>query len=111
MHQFRQLPAGGVDFRAGWTGQGRFFRGGGPPAITYDWFRTSLQVMLDREWRPWFARLVVIGEFLVGAGLILGALVGLATFGGSLMNFTLMLAGASSASPACRPASLPKGPG
>lgn len=71
----------------------------GRPAITYDWFRTFLQYMLDHEWYTWFGKLIAVGEFLVGVGLIVGALVGIAAFFGSLMNFNFMLAGASSANP------------
>ena len=38
--------------------------------------------MLDQQWYTWFAKLIAIGEALVGSGLIVGALVGLAAFFG-----------------------------
>lgn len=72
---------------------------GGRPAITYGWFRDTLQYMLDHEWYPWFAKVIAVGEVLVGVGLILGALVGVAAFFGTLMNFNFQLAGSASTNP------------
>jgi thiosulfate dehydrogenase [quinone] large subunit len=72
---------------------------GGRPAITYGWYREFLQYMLDNEWYTWFAKLIAVGEFLVGVALIVGALVGIAAFFGTLMNFSFMLAGSSSTNP------------
>lgn len=69
------------------------------PAITYNWFRDFLQYMLDNEWYTWFAKLVAVGEFLVGLGLIVGALVGIAAFFGTVLNFNFMLAGTVSSNP------------
>lgn len=71
----------------------------GRPAITYDWFRDFLQYMLDHEWYTWFAKLVAIGEVLVGASLIVGALVGIAAFVGTFVNFNFQLAGTASTNP------------
>jgi thiosulfate dehydrogenase [quinone] large subunit len=71
----------------------------GRPAITYGWFRDFLQYMLDNEWYTWFAKIVAVGEVLVGLGLIVGALVGIAAFFGTLMNFNFMLAGSASTNP------------
>ena len=71
----------------------------GPPPISYDWFRTFVQHMLDNGWYTWFARLVAWGEVLVGLGLLVGLLVGLAAFFGTLMNFNYMLAGSASTNP------------
>ncbi len=45
------------------------------------------------------AKLVAYGEVLVGLGLIVGALVGVAAFFGTLMNFSFMLAGTTSTNP------------
>ncbi len=71
----------------------------GRPAITYDWFRDFLQYMLDHEWYTWFAKLIAIGEVLIGLGLIVGALVGIAAFFGTLLNFNFQLAGSASTNP------------
>jgi thiosulfate dehydrogenase [quinone] large subunit len=92
-----------------WTGGGEALRGyweravampeQGRPPITYDWFRQFLQYMLDNGWYAWFAPLVAWGETLVGLGLLVGALVGIAAFFGTLMNFSFLLAGTTSTNP------------
>ena len=46
-----------------------------------------------------FAYFVVYGEILVGIGLILGLLTGIAAFFGALMNFSFLLAGTISSNP------------
>jgi thiosulfate dehydrogenase (quinone) large subunit len=71
----------------------------GRPAITYGWYRNFLQYMLDHEWYTWFAKVIAIGEFLVGIALIVGALVGIAAFFGTFMNFDFQLAGSASTNP------------
>ena len=71
----------------------------GRPPITYDWFRQFLQYMLDNGWYTWFAKLIAWGEVLVGLGLLVGALVGIAAFFGTVMNFSFMLAGSASTQP------------
>jgi len=71
----------------------------GRPPITYDWFRQFLQYMLDQSWFTWFAKLVAWGELLIGLGLLVGALVGIAAFFGTVMNFSFMLAGSASTNP------------
>lgn len=72
---------------------------GGRPAITYGWFRTFLDYMLTNEWYTWFAKVVAVGEVLVGLGLIVGALVGITAFFGTLLNFNFQLAGTASTNP------------
>jgi thiosulfate dehydrogenase [quinone] large subunit len=69
------------------------------PAITYDWFRQLIQFMIDQGWASWFAKLVTVGEMLVGLGLLVGALVGIAAFFGTLLNFNFLLAGTTSTNP------------
>ena len=71
----------------------------GRPPITYDWFRQFLQYMLDNGWYTWFAKLIAWGEVLVGLGLLVGALVGIAAIFGTVMNFSFMLAGSASTNP------------
>jgi thiosulfate dehydrogenase [quinone] large subunit len=71
----------------------------GRPPITYGWFRDFLDYMLRHEWYTWFAKVVAVGEVLVGIGLLVGALVGLAAFCGTLMNFNFQLAGSASTNP------------
>lgn len=71
----------------------------GRPAITYGWYRDFLQYMLDNEWYTWFGPLIAIGEVLIGAALIVGALVGISAFLGTFMNFNFQLAGSASTNP------------
>jgi len=69
------------------------------PAGTYAWFEDFIRYMVNHEWYTWFAKIVAIGEVLVGVGLIVGALVGIAAFFGTLMNFNFQLAGSASTNP------------
>ncbi len=71
----------------------------GRPAISYDWYRDFLQFMLDQGAYTWFAKLVAVGEVLIGVGLIVGGLVGIAAFFGALMNMSFLLAGTASTNP------------
>lgn len=71
----------------------------GRPAVTYAWFRDFLEFMLRHDTYTWFGKVVAVGELLVGIGLIVGALVGVAAFFGTLMNFNFQLAGSASTDP------------
>ncbi len=71
----------------------------GKPAISFDWYRSFLQTMLDAEAYTWMAPLIAYGEVLVGIALILGLFTGIAAFFGGLMNFNFMLAGTASTNP------------
>jgi thiosulfate dehydrogenase [quinone] large subunit len=72
---------------------------GGRPAITYGFYREYIQYMLDHNWAGWFADIIAIGEVLIGIGLVVGALTGVAAFFGALMNMSFMLAGSASTNP------------
>ncbi len=69
------------------------------PVIAFDWYRSFLQTMLDSGSYTWFAKLVVAGELLIGAALILGLFTGLAAFFGGFMNWNFMMAGSASTNP------------
>jgi thiosulfate dehydrogenase [quinone] large subunit len=69
------------------------------PAISFDWYRTFLQAMLDGGAYTWFAKLVVVGEILIGAALILGLFTGIAAFFGGFLNWNFMMAGTASTNP------------
>jgi thiosulfate dehydrogenase [quinone] large subunit len=73
--------------------------GTGPINADYGWYRDLLQFMLDQGWYTWFAKLIVAGELLIGVGLIVGGLVGIAAFFGALLNMSFMLAGTASTNP------------
>jgi thiosulfate dehydrogenase [quinone] large subunit len=65
----------------------------------YGWFSNFLNYMVTHEWYTWFAKVIAVGEVLVGIGLIVGALVGIAAFFGTFMNFNFQLAGSASSNP------------
>ena len=69
------------------------------PAIAFGWYRDFIQLLLDSGSYVWFARLVVVGEILVGIALILGMFSGMAAFFGGFMNWNYMMAGAASTNP------------
>ena len=71
----------------------------GRAAISFGWYRSFLQYLLDIEAYTWFGKVIAYGEVLVGIGLIVGAFVGVAAFFGALMNFNFMLAGSASTNP------------
>lgn len=69
------------------------------PAITYDWYRAFLQLLLENQTYTWFAKLIAYGELLVGIALILGIFTGFAALTGAFMNMNFMLAGSASINP------------
>jgi thiosulfate dehydrogenase [quinone] large subunit len=71
----------------------------GSPAITYDWYRSFIQTLLDNNAQTWFAPLITFGEMAVGVGLLIGLLTGFAAFFGALMNMSFLLAGSASSNP------------
>jgi thiosulfate dehydrogenase (quinone) large subunit len=71
----------------------------GKPSITFEWYRTFLQILIDNQAQHWFAWLVAFGEIAVGIALLTGALVGIAAFFGATMNVSYMLAGSNSTNP------------
>lgn len=71
----------------------------GRAAITFDWYRAFLQMMLDAQAYTWFAKVVAYGEMLIGIALIIGAFTGIAAFFGGFMNWNFMMAGSASTNP------------
>ena len=82
-----------------WTNAVRVPAAPAKAPITYDWFRSFLQFLIDSGSHPVFAKAIVYGEIAVGIGLIVGAFVGVAAFFGALMNMNFMLAGSASTNP------------
>jgi thiosulfate dehydrogenase [quinone] large subunit len=98
-HKVRDDAWGSGDALAGYWANAVAVPEGGRPAITYAWYRDLLQYMLDHRWNTWFADVIAWGEVLVGIGLLVGALVGIAAFFGTVMNFSFQLAGSASSNP------------
>ncbi len=79
--------------------QGAVAAPNGKPVIAFDWYRSFIQFLLDAQAYTWFAKVVSVGEFLVGVALILGVFTGIAAFFGGLMNWNFMMAGSASTNP------------
>ena len=71
----------------------------GSPAITFDWYRSFIQLLVDGGHEGWFTWIVMLGEISIGVGLLFGILTGMAAFFGALMNMTYLLAGSVSTNP------------
>jgi thiosulfate dehydrogenase [quinone] large subunit len=71
----------------------------GRPPISYDWYRTLIQWLLNTESYTWFGKLIAYGEMVVGIALILGMFTGIAAFFGGFMNWNFMMAGSASINP------------
>jgi thiosulfate dehydrogenase [quinone] large subunit len=71
----------------------------GSPRISYEGWREFIQYMLDNEWYNWFNWVIILGEIAIGAGLILGALTGVAAFFGAVLNVSFLLSGSTSSNP------------
>lgn len=85
----------GAALKGFWTGAIQIPAEGRPP-IAYAWYREFLQTMLDAQAYTWFAKLISVGEILIGIALILGIFVGLTAFLGGFLNWNFIMAGAAS---------------
>ncbi|HVU14521.1 MAG TPA: TQO small subunit DoxD [Phototrophicaceae bacterium] len=72
---------------------------GAHPTVGFDWYAGFLQTLVNANASGWFGPLIAIGEFVVGACLILGLFTGIAAFGAALMNLNYMLAGSAGVNP------------
>jgi len=68
----------------------------GRPPISYDWYRSFLQSMLDSGSYVWFAKFIAVGELLIGIALIIGLFVGITAFLSGFMNWNFIMAGSAS---------------
>lgn len=68
----------------------------GRPPISYDWYRTFIQFMLDSNAYVWFAKIIAVGEIVIGVSLILGIFIGLTAFFAGFMNWNFIMAGSAS---------------
>ncbi len=69
------------------------------PPITYDWYRSFIQWLLEGGHYVWFAKLVAVSEVVIGVMLVVGVLVGISAFAGAFMNWNFMMAGTASTNP------------
>jgi thiosulfate dehydrogenase [quinone] large subunit len=71
----------------------------GKPVIHYTWYANFLKLLISSGSYVWMAKLVSVGETLVGIALILGIFTGFAAFFGGFMNFNYLMAGTVSVNP------------
>lgn len=71
----------------------------GRPPISFDWYRSFIQMLIDTNSQTWFGPLVAYGELLIGIALIIGAFTGIAAFFGAFMNWNFIMAGTASTNP------------
>ena len=89
---------GGASLLGFWTNAVKVPATGKAP-ITFEWYRSFLQFLIDNHAQGWFAWLVTLGEMAVGLGLLVGAVTGIAAFFGSMLNMSFLLAGSASVNP------------
>lgn len=66
------------------------------PTISYDWYRSFIEYLVNAEAHTWFSKIIIFGELAVATGLILGAFVGIAAFFGGALNWSFIMAGSAS---------------
>jgi len=71
----------------------------GRPAISFDWYRSLLQMLIDNDAQRYLGPAIAYGELLIGIGLMVGAFTGIAAFFGALLNWNFMMAGTASTNP------------
>jgi thiosulfate dehydrogenase [quinone] large subunit len=90
---------GGTALLGYWQNAVKIPEAPGRPPISFEWYRTFLQLLIDNGAHTWFAWLITFGEIAVGIGLLTGTLVGIAAFFGAMMNMSFLLAGSASVNP------------
>ncbi len=71
----------------------------GKMPVNYAWYANFLKMLISSGSYVWMAKLVAVGEALVGIALILGMFTGFAAFFGGFMNFNYLMAGTVSVNP------------
>jgi len=71
----------------------------GRPPISFDWYRSFIQLLLDTGAYTWFAKLIAYGELIIGIALVIGAFTGFAALFAGFMNWNFMMAGSASVNP------------
>jgi thiosulfate dehydrogenase (quinone) large subunit len=89
----------GEALKSYWTNAVKIPAAPAKPPITFDWYRSFLQFLLDTQSYTWFAKVIAVSEVAIGVALVLGLFTGIAAFGGGLMNWNFMMAGSASSNP------------
>jgi len=89
----------GVPLKGYLMGAANAVSASGKPVIHYAWYADFLKLLVSSGSYVWMAKLVSVGETLVGVALILGMFTGFAAFFGGFMNFNYLMAGTVSVNP------------
>jgi thiosulfate dehydrogenase [quinone] large subunit len=73
----------------------RGFKMAPKPVISYDWYRSFIEFLVNSEAHTWFSKITIFGELAIAIALILGAFTGPAAFFGGLMNWSFIMAGSA----------------
>jgi thiosulfate dehydrogenase [quinone] large subunit len=68
------------------------------PQVAYGWWVSFLNFMSDNA--VWLAKLVAVGEVVIGIALILGLFSGIFAFLGLILNFSFVFSGSAGVNPA-----------
>ncbi len=90
---------GGASLLGYWNNAVAIPEAPGRAAITFEWYRDFLNLLIANDAQTWFGYLIVFGEIAIGLGLIFGVLTGFAAFFGAFMNMSFLLAGTASTNP------------
>jgi thiosulfate dehydrogenase [quinone] large subunit len=90
---------GGASLLGYWTNAVAVPEAPARPAITFEWYRDFLNLLISNDAQTWFGYIIVFGEIAIGIGLIFGILTGFAAFFGAFMNMSFLLAGSASTNP------------
>jgi thiosulfate dehydrogenase [quinone] large subunit len=71
----------------------------GKTVVYYAWYGNFLKLLVSSGSYVWMAKVVSVGEVMVGIALILGIFTGFAAFFAGFMNFNYLMAGAVSVNP------------
>jgi len=69
------------------------------PPIAYLWYQNFLQGILDSGAYTWMAKMVAVGEFLIGIALVLGLFTAVAAFFSGFMVWNFAMAGTAGVAP------------
>lgn len=70
----------------------------GRPQVAYGWWVEFLEFARDNA--SWMAKVVAVGEVVIGVALLLGLFTGLAAFAGVILNFSFIFSGTAGVNPA-----------
>ena len=90
---------GGASLAGYWHGAVAIPEAPARAAISFEWYRDFLNILINNNAQTWFAWIIVFGEIAIGLGLIFGVLTGMAAFFGAFMNMSFLLAGTASTNP------------